>query len=88
MKKNVPPRKPKKSSKRRDKSSKKPRKRSGLTQYDEDGNVVRARVTYGGLSDDGPNDWSPKHRTRQRKINYTEMPNTESEDVSPSVYPS
>ncbi|KPI96875.1 Remodeling and spacing factor 1 [Papilio xuthus] len=56
-------------------------RRSKLTQYDAAGNVVRARVTYGGLSDGpGPNDWSPKHRTRQRKINYTEMPNTESED--------
>ncbi|XP_060803635.1 remodeling and spacing factor 1 [Amyelois transitella] len=65
---------------KRDKSSKKSRKRSGLTQYDAAGNVVRARVTYGGLSDEGPNDWSPKHRTRQKKINYTEMPNTESED--------
>ncbi|XP_053612337.1 remodeling and spacing factor 1 isoform X2 [Plodia interpunctella] len=69
-----------KSRPKRDKSSKKSRKRSGLTQYDAAGNVVRARVTYGGLSDEGPNDWSPKHRTRQKKINYTEMPNTESED--------
>ncbi|XP_068632975.1 remodeling and spacing factor 1 isoform X2 [Battus philenor] len=66
-----------KSRKRRDG----PRARSRLTQYDAAGNVVRARVTYGGLSDDRePNDWSPKHRTRQRKIDYTEMPNTESED--------
>ncbi|XP_075974178.1 uncharacterized protein LOC142975301 isoform X2 [Anticarsia gemmatalis] len=67
-------------SKRRDKSSKSGRKRSGLTQYDAEGNVIRARVTYGGLSGDDDNDWSPKHRTRQKKINYTEMPNTESED--------
>lgn len=45
--------------------------------------MIRARVTYGGLSgEEGENDWSPKHRTRQKKINYTEMPNTESEDVS------
>ncbi|XP_063893593.1 remodeling and spacing factor 1 isoform X3 [Helicoverpa armigera] len=65
--------------KRRDKS-KKSRKRSALTQYDAQGNVIRARVTYGGLSGDDDNDWSPKHRTRQKKINYTEMPNTESED--------
>lgn len=66
----------------RHQKSKKSRKRSGLTQYDAEGNVIRARVTYGGLSDSGENDWSPKHRTRQKKINYTEMPNTESEDVS------
>ena len=58
-------------------------RRRGLTQYDADGNVVRARVTYGGLSD---NDWSPKHRTRQRRMDYTEMPNTESEDVSIYIY--
>ncbi|GBP58874.1 Remodeling and spacing factor 1 [Eumeta japonica] len=57
------------------------RKKKGLTQYDAEGNVIRARVTYGGLSgDDDENDWSPKHRTRQKKIDYTEMPNTESED--------
>lgn len=75
-----------KSRSQRDKSrghGKRPHKKRsrGLKQYDAEGNVVRARVTYGGLSDD-PNDWSPKHRTRQKKINYTEMPNTESEDVS------
>ncbi|VVD05531.1 unnamed protein product [Leptidea sinapis] len=66
------------SSHRRGKSRKS--RKSGLSQYDAAGNVVRARVTYGGLSDE-PNDWSPKHRTRHRTINYTEMPNTESEDV-------
>ncbi|XP_050669650.1 remodeling and spacing factor 1 [Leptidea sinapis] len=65
------------SSHRRGKSRKS--RKSGLSQYDAAGNVVRARVTYGGLSDE-PNDWSPKHRTRHRTINYTEMPNTESED--------
>ncbi|CAH2216675.1 jg9006, partial [Pararge aegeria aegeria] len=72
--------------KKRDKS-KKSRKRSGLTQYDAEGNVIRARVTYGGLSDEGVNDWSPKHRTRQKKINYTEMPNTESEDTWAHPWP-
>ncbi|CAG9578135.1 unnamed protein product [Danaus chrysippus] len=68
-----------------DKEIKKPprpkghRSKKRLTQYDSEGNVIRARVTYGspGTRD---NDWSPKHRTRQKKINYTEMPNTESED--------
>ncbi|CAG5058810.1 unnamed protein product [Parnassius apollo] len=67
------------SKKRRSKSRK---RRDKLTQYDAAGNVVRARVLYGGLdeSNDYSNDWSPKHRTRQRKIDYTEMPNTESED--------
>lgn len=68
------------------KKVKRKKKRKGLTQYDAEGNVIRSRVTYGGLSGaEGENDWSPKHRTRQKKINYTEMPNTESEDVSLST---
>lgn len=42
------------------------------------------KVRYGGLSDSSKesHDWSPAHRTRQRRVNYMEMPNTESEDVS------
>ncbi|XP_028038005.1 remodeling and spacing factor 1 isoform X1 [Bombyx mandarina] len=59
--------------KRRDRSKGgKSRKRRGS------GGRGSARVLYGGLSDHEPG--APAARTRHRKIDYTEMPNTESEE--------
>lgn len=57
------------------------RRKKSSKVLDENGKKTNPRVTYGGLSgSEESHDWSPAHRTRQRKIDYTEMPNTESED--------